>query len=274
MEEVRAAGLPERLGTLEERGQELERATIFRSPFGAEEWSRYFGAVGIEPPLPPDIDQILDSPCPFCPGKQIRDTHLLVLIPATVNGEPFSLDLLGELIRHPRGGGYSTKYGYYDPTVQEQFGTQSPERSYWVLMTRDVLAGSRSETYASQRALVAGHANRTGLPYELPGVLEAATAILSHYVRSGERLYTDAPMTTDAPSTYTRCQEQVESLDDENGWEVEEESGGEGEGAPRYHGVVVGGFEEGGLDLGLFFNSENGIDRNYGVAGLRRVPSL
>jgi hypothetical protein len=184
-------------------------ATDPRSPdrptlvFGAREWRQYFGEVGTASPLPSDLGEILNSPCPFCPEKVVRDTHLLVLIPAKVNGKPFSLDLLGELIQHPRGGGYSTEYRVYDSDVQEQLGTQSPARPYWVLMTWDVLEGSRNERYASQQALVAGHAKRAKLPYELPGVLEAATAMLSHYVRSRERLYTDAPW------TYTRCRELV-----------------------------------------------------------------
>lgn len=65
-------------------------------------------------------------------------------------------------------------------------------------MTQDVLEGSRSKTYVEQRELVAGHASRTGLPYELPGALAVETAILSHYVRSGEHVCIDDPR------TYTR----------------------------------------------------------------------
>ena len=171
--------------------------------FGSQEWSQYFGEVGTALSLPSDIDEILDGLCPFWPDKAVKDTHLLVLIPATVDGEPFSLDLLERLIQCPKGGGCETKYhGYTFSSVQEQFGTQSPKDSYWVLMTRDVLEGSRGKDYASQKALVAQHAS-TDLSYELPGILEAATAILSHYVRSGERLYSNNPL------TYTRCQELV-----------------------------------------------------------------
>jgi hypothetical protein len=169
--------------------------------FGPQEWSQYFEEVGEVPPLPDNIAEIWHGPCPFWPGEQVRDTHLLVLMPAMVNGAPFSLDLLGELIKHPKGGGHATEYRIYGSDTKKQFGAQSPIRSYWVLMTRDVLEGSRSKKYAYQQALIARHASRTGLPYELPGVLEAATAILSYYVRSGKRLYTDNPW------TYTRCRE-------------------------------------------------------------------
>ena len=71
-------------------------------------------------------------------------------------------------------------------------------------MTRDVLPGSRSTGYADQKALVAGYARRESVPYELPSVLEAATAILMHHAREGERLFGDHPW------TYTRCQEVVD----------------------------------------------------------------
>jgi hypothetical protein len=217
----------------------LETDTVPDMAFGAQEWARYFGEVGVAPSLPADIGQILRSACPFWPEKQVKDTHLLVLIPATVAGRPFSLNLLGDLIQRPQGGGYPTRYRNYDHAIEAQCGAQSPERSYWVLMTRNVLEGSRNRKYAPQQALVAAHAKRTGLPYELPSSLEAATAILSHYVRSGERLYTYDP------GTYTRCQELVNGL----------------------YPAVVGGFASRGVSV-------DGINDYYyyfgGVAGLRR----
>jgi hypothetical protein len=223
-------------------GSRHYRPSALLHSFGAEEWRRYFGEVEEAPPLPAHIVDTLNSACPFWSGKLVKDTHLLVLIPATVNGEPFSLDLLSELIQHPQGGGHSTQYRYYGASTKQQFGTQSPVASYWVLMTRDVLEGSRNETYASQQALVAQHASRTGLPYELPGALEAATAILSHYVRSGERLYADAP------STYTRCQDLV-------AWNS------------SHYTVVVGGFSSGGLGVRCNFDD---CSSGHGVAGLRK----
>jgi hypothetical protein len=211
--------------------------------FGSQEWSRYFGEVGEEPSLPLNAEEILGSACPFWPEKQVKDTHLLVLIPATVDDKPFSLDLLGDLIQYPKIGGRSAGYrGYTSSSVQEQLGTRSPGCSYWVLMTRDVLEGSRGKDYASQKALVAQYASSTGLPYELPGVLEAATVVLSHYVRSGERLYANAPW------TYTRCQELVK-------W---------GFGADP---AFVGSFDSLGISVG-----RSSADRSdyYGVASLRK----
>jgi energy-coupling factor transporter ATP-binding protein EcfA2 len=202
--------------------QHLQSLRIPEEAFGAKAWKDYFGVeVGTAPLLPANIDEILNSSCPFWPGKQVKDTHLLVLVPATVNSRPFTLDLLGELIKSPQGSGSKTQYRYYDGgTVQEELGAKSPGSSYWVLMTRDVLPGSRSKTYDAQKELVAAHARRLRLPYKMPDALSAATAILLHHARTGERLYTDDPW------TYTRCQEKV---------------------LGNKYPVIVGGFSSGGL---------------------------
>ena len=222
-------------------GSRYYRPSALLHSFGVEEWSRYFGEVKSAPPLPARIFDTLNSPCPFWPDRQVKDTHLLVLIPASVNGRPFSLTLLGELIKNPKGEGYATRYKYCNSFVRKQFGAQSSTRSYWVLITRDVLEGSRGQWYSDQQALVAAHASRTGLPYELPGALEAATAVLSHYVHSRERLYTDAPW------THTRCQELVARKG-------------------SHHPVSVGGFASGGIYVDYSHGSRN-VD---GVAGLRK----
>jgi hypothetical protein len=213
------------------------------SIFGSEEWSQYFGEVGTAPPLPENMVDILNSPCPFWTGKAVKDTHLLVLLPATVDGMPFSLNLLRELVKSPKGGGHPTKYSFYEGDIQKVLGAQPPVSSYWILMTRDVLEGTRNKEYTDQKAIVATHAREMDLSYELPGTLEAATAILSHYVRSAERLYSDSP------STYTRCQESVKEL------------------FSMTCPVVVGGLSSEGLFVSSGFN---GYSKFSGVASLRK----
>jgi hypothetical protein len=219
----------------------LVQTRIPEEAFGEKEWGQYFGGVGTAPSLPSDIDEILNSPCPFWPEKTVKDTHLLVLIPATVDGRAFSFDLLGELVKHAIGESRPTKYRFCGGDVRAALGAQSPGNSYWVLMTRDVLEGSRSKKYADQRIMIAALANETRLPYALPSTLEATTVILSHYVRSGERLYTDVPW------TYTRCQELVDGQ----------------------YPVIVGGFSSEGLGIaGRYFDVARVHD---GVAGLRKL---
>jgi hypothetical protein len=231
------------ISCLRQFGTRSYRPSALLCSFGAEEWCRYFGEVGSAPPLPENIIDILSSPCPFWPEAAIKDTHLLVLIPARVAGRPFSLNLLGELVKRPKGGGHSTKYECYDSDVRKVLGTQSPAGSYWILMTRDVLGDSRNRSYTFQKNLVAHHASRTGLPYALPGILEATTAILSHYVRSGERLYGELE---DDAGTCTRCQDLVDN---------------------RCR-VVVGGFSPEGFGIDV---DANNIHHVYGAASLRKL---
>jgi hypothetical protein len=216
--------------------------TTSHMTFGAKEWNKYYGEVGEEPALPDNIEATLDASCSFWPGKKVKDTHLLVLIPVKVNGHPFSLDRLRDLIQRPNNGGHKTQYRWYASDVEERFGATSPAASYWLLMTRDVLPGSRGRGYRDQEKMIADHASRTGLPYELPKALEAATAILIHHVRGGERLYSDNPW------TYTHCQEVIFYESDE-------------------YPSVVGGFESSGL---LVYNDDYDNNDDYGVAGCRK----
>ena len=221
------------------RGGVCRSKRLFQA-FGAQEWGHYFGKVGVEPPLPADIAGTLHSSCPFWPGKQIKDTHLLVLIPSTVDDRPFTLNLLRSLIQSPRRAGYKTQYRDYDYDVQQRFGNQYPRSSYWVLVTRDVLPDSRFKTCIQQEEIVAAQARRTGMPYQMPRMLEIATAILSNYTRSGELLYADVPC------TYTRCQEMIPCFTDA--------------------AVFVGGFSSGGLSISDDFVP----NRSYGVSSLLR----
>ena len=203
--------------------------------FGKKAWEKYFGDVGEEPPLPEDIIEILNDLCTFWPDKEVRDTHLLMLVPEIVNGRPYTLNYLEELIRKPKTG-YATKYRHYASKVKEELGEKSYP-SHWVLMTRDVVPKSRNKSYLEQCQLMSDHGRKTGLPYELPLTLDAATCILMEYVQTGQRLYGTNPL------VFTRCQEKVEN----NRWPV-----------------AIGGFD---VD-GLYVNYYNYDDNFDGVAGL------
>lgn len=76
--------------------------------FGQLEWETYFGAIGEAPPLPDNINEILNSPCPFS-QHLVKETHMLVLIPATVNDQDLTLNCLTERIKHPLNGGGGTQ---------------------------------------------------------------------------------------------------------------------------------------------------------------------
>src|SRR5579872_7140431 len=78
--------------------------------FGPKEWFIHFGThLRNVPRLPPNIAEILSSDCPFWPRKKVHETHLLVLVPQTVNGQPLTLKTLGELVKKPLTGS-ATQY--------------------------------------------------------------------------------------------------------------------------------------------------------------------
>jgi serine/threonine protein kinase len=204
--------------------------------FGKAKWEKHFGDVGIEPPLPPDLEQILNAPCPFWPGKKVRETHLLTLIPQTVNGQPLTLKSLGELVKTPKQG-HSTKYGVF---FLEEYTDPSAPAAHWALLTRDVIPGSRNKPYADQQALVASYAQKTRLPYQVPTILDAAVSIFMEHVQSGVFLYSNNPW------TYTRCQEKANAS-----WQL-----------------VVGDFAPFGLGVTYYFNDDG--HGECGVGSLRK----
>jgi len=197
--------------------------------FGKAQWNKYFGDIGVESPLPKNIDKILNIPCPYWNGKRVKETHILVLIPKTINGKPLTLNTLQELIQNPKQG-HATKYRSHNEKLNKELGGQSIPKSYWALITKDVLPNSRRKTYSEQQALIKG-------PYVVPGALEVATGILVHHVKSGEKLYPEKPY------TYTRCKEKLS-----NG-----------------NRVVVGAFQPAGLRVfDDYFGDSRHDDRGLG----------
>jgi hypothetical protein len=170
--------------------------------FGRELWAQYLGDVGEEPPLPSDIEKILKSPCPFFVGKRVEETHLLTLIPKTVNGKPLTLNSLEKLVKNPKQG-HPTQYRVYWDKIRKQYGSQPLQRSYWILMTSDVIPGSRNKSHEIQAKLLNEGSQKAQVMYEVPQLLETATSILMEYFRTGKTLYSDSN------GTFTRCQEMV-----------------------------------------------------------------
>ena len=162
--------------------------------FGALKWEQYFGLKVIEPKLPPDIDKILQGPCPIFPGKKVAETHFLKLIP-----EDMTLERLESLTQNPREG---NKMGFRDkgPKTWAQHAKTPSGRAHWVLMTNDVIPGSRSKSWKDQQTLAATF---KGQGYELLSGVDAATCLLLEYVETERRFYADSPW------TWTRCVEQV-----------------------------------------------------------------
>ena len=211
--------------------------------FGKQQWEKYYGDIGDPPPLPPNIEVLLNSSCPFWSDKKVKDTHLLVLIPETVNGKPFTLNFLKELIRNPKVG-LKTKFKNFDDNLITELGNQST-LSHWVLMTRDVIPNSRDKTYAEKKKYLATYA-QSGQPYELPTVIEAVTCILMEYVQTSKQFYNWL-----YPATYTVCQERD---------------------CQSY--VITGGFSAKGIDILPLCDEEmEEIEESIGAGGVLTFSS-
>lgn len=212
--------------------------------FGKKEWEKYLGVVGQQPCLPHMIDKILNSPCPFVEGKRVEETHLLTLIPETVNGKPLTLNFLEELVKQPKQG-QPTKYRYDCISHLIRHGTNPVSRSYWVLMTREIIPKSTDEVCESQVRLLNIFTQKAKIPYEtpyeMPLPIEAATSILTEYLRTGKRLYGGFFRSL----KYTRCQAFL----------------------PFAGTVDIGGLNEDGLRVDDV-NGSHGSD--VGVAGVRK----
>ncbi len=89
--------------------------------FGGKDWERYFGAIGNEPIIHDDSIDFL---------KQLLKTHLLLLIPQKVNGHPFTLNYLHNLIEN------KIAPTFYDKDIRSELGEQQTSHSYWVIMTK------------------------------------------------------------------------------------------------------------------------------------------
>jgi hypothetical protein len=200
--------------------------------FGPKEWFIHFGKhLSNVPRLPPDIAEILSSPCPFWSSKKVHETHLLVLVPETVGGQSLTLKTLGELVKKPLTGSV-TKYEYF--FLGEYTNPVAPY-SHWVVMTRDVIEGSRNKSYPDQQTLL----SQQGLGvYAVPTILDATVCIFMEYVWSGTQLYSDSPW------TWTRCQEKYDA-----NWQL-----------------GVGGFAPDGLRV----SRRGSNDEDCGVAGFRQ----
>jgi len=216
--------------------KKVASVAVLEMAFGKAKWEEYIGTVGAEPPLPGNIHEILQSQCPIWPGKKVAQTHILTLVPKTVNGKALTLQTLGELVKHPKRGN-ATKYRTFSPSVHEN--TPVGE-SHWVLMARDVIPNSRNKSYSDQKRLAQTY-NKNGVEYEVPRLLDATVNIFMEYVRTKTRLFSDSP------STYTRCQETYKN---------------EG----KYQ-MVVGGFSASGLCVNGYGSSG---DEDFGIALSRK----
>ena len=167
--------------------------------FGAHQWVKYFGLVGddigIEPPFPPFINEILQAPCPFWPSKKVEETHLLLLMPKVVQKKSvnqkgkkitedklLTLKILKELVKKPKKGKAMDDTSFLDNMMSEH-GDTSIDASYWILITKKGVKDNGSLVLPNK------HMEKIKFSYEIATPLEAGVAVCMEYVSSGTKLH-------------------------------------------------------------------------------------
>lgn len=173
--------------------------------FAESDWNKLCGRVAPAPPLPPNMEEIWEGLCPIFPGERVKDTHLLVYLPTTVDDKPLTLKVLGAIAKQLYFPRSKAGYKYIWEEIMEQMGDQPVDTAKWVLMTKKVIKRSKGASYEAQKTMIIDLANKTNVPYTVPTTLQATICILTHYMRTGERLFSDGQN-----ATYTRCQENLD----------------------------------------------------------------
>ena len=105
---------------------------------GAASWKVGFGVdVGLVPPIPKEVTQsLLESPCPLHPGQKIKDTHILMLVPKTVNGEAYTALKLDELCASRKGSGDRLIDPDFISWKTQSWANAPQAQSEWVLLPK------------------------------------------------------------------------------------------------------------------------------------------
>jgi hypothetical protein len=192
---------------MERRCEQLARELLGKNFLGAEAWRKQGIDAGAEPALPATItDELLNSECPLHPGEKIKDTHLLVLVPKTVNGEPYTAVKLDELCATRKGSGDKLIYDESDGATawkENDWARTAQVQSEWVLIPKSdpdrnkVPEGKhfRSKDIAAQQDVHDEHSGE----YREVKTVELMTAVLLNDLVNGEPRMLDG--------NYLRCAE-------------------------------------------------------------------
>jgi hypothetical protein len=172
---------------------------------GADAWRSQGIDVGEVPRLPESITkELLESECLLHPGEKIKDTHLLVLVPKTVNGEPYTPLKLDELCSTRKGSGDKLIYdGAAWATAWRwmNWASTPQAQSEWVLIPKsdpDPSKVSADRHFRSEDIWAQQKVHETHYPeYREVKTVELMTAVLLYDLTNKERLVTD----------YLRCKE-------------------------------------------------------------------
>jgi len=159
--------------------------------FSAKDW-KIFGA-----------DLMVAHPIPL---KMIQDFDslkwMLTWIPETINGKELTLSSFDQFVSDFKNGKDAFKSTYRDPLANRGIvdKTVKPFKAHWVMLSKDVLDGTRNQNFATQEKLV------KAAGFEIPNSIDAVVSVLLHNLKTADFIYPDNP--NGHQWTFTRVQEQ------------------------------------------------------------------
>lgn len=145
--------------------------------FGPTEWQELGVELRSTPEIPEEINNYLDTACPFWNDKLVKETHFLCLIPDTL-----TLSKLYELM------GFNSNSPYLAEAVDHA------EMPYWILITKKTIPDTRGQSFDNQKNLISNY------NYRIPSTLEAGIAVVCAKLND-VLIYPHA-------GEFTRCQTQ------------------------------------------------------------------
>jgi MoxR-like ATPase len=168
---------------------------------GPDEWEAQGINVGEPPPIPASITKaLLDSACPLHPRKLIKETHVLMLVPKMVNGEPYTALKLDELCAARKGSGDRLLYSGLKSWKSHPWANLPQSQSEWVLLPKSDPDPkvSPDKHFRSKRIAEQADVHRDHYKdYREVKTLEVMTMALMYDLTHKERLLPD----------YLRCEE-------------------------------------------------------------------
>lgn len=126
----------EQMRLFRDRVPAIESA-LGRNFLGGAAWQKIGIDVGEAPPIPEAITpELLERSCPFIPDKQMKDTHLLVLVPHRVNGWALSPKNLNFVCESHNRSGRALINHEFDVWQGEAWASQPQSHSEWVLLSK------------------------------------------------------------------------------------------------------------------------------------------
>ena len=214
-------------------GIEKRLGVVSKYKLGKAVWA-HLGDVGEEPPLPEGLYEMLAEPCPAELGLErfgttIKETHILVLIPKTLDNQLLTLGRFKQFLDQRDGPKITTwSPGGVKNTL--------PNPSYWALISKACIKDSKNKNYNQQKQMVA----QPGANYRLPKVIEMVCGLYLQEKVHGSNLYDK--------NSWTRCEERHS-----HGYPLAVRGFGSGGGVCHIHGVIAYDFVGVGVSWNFSF---------------------